>query len=304
MYNIKSVAKLLDMPAVTIRAWERRYHVVAPTRSESGHRLYSEQDIDDLRWLKIQTEEKGVNISQAVKLLEKMREQRNNRPSLPAVGEPQEMTYDGLREDLYEAMTSFDSERANSILNLGFALYHYEEMFHLVLAPILQRIGDDWEQGRVTVMQEHFASNLIFQRFHQFFRVFTVNPAMPKALAFCPEGEHHQIGLLLFSLFLRKNGVDLLYLGANTPLSGLGDLIVKNDIRLLVISLTNEEKLPAVEERVLQLKRQYPQVNIVLGGQGFAEVADELHEHVLCGGLTDWNYWFSEQVQSKMAKRG
>ena len=48
MYNIKSVAKMLDMPAVTIRAWERRYHVVSPTRSESGHRLYSEQDIEDL----------------------------------------------------------------------------------------------------------------------------------------------------------------------------------------------------------------------------------------------------------------
>jgi len=304
MYNIKSVSKLLDMPAVTIRAWERRYHVVSPTRSESGHRLYSEQDIDDLRWLKIQTEEKGVNISQAVKLLEKMREQRNNKPSLPPVVEPQEMTYEGLREDLYKAMIGFDSERANSLLNLGFAMYHYEEMFHLVLAPILRRIGDEWEQGQVTVMQEHFASNLIFQRFYQFFRVFTINPDLPKALAFCPAGEQHQIGLLLFSLFLRKYGVDLLYLGADTPQGGLGELIEKNDIRLLVISLTNGAELPAVERVVRDLKAQYPQVNIVLGGQGFAEVSAELQEHVLYGGLTDWNRWFRERVQSNLAKRG
>ena len=47
-------------------------------------------------------------------------------------------------------------------------------------------------------------TQLISQRFYQFFHLFPIYPHLPKVLALCPEGEHHQVGLLLFSLFMRK----------------------------------------------------------------------------------------------------
>jgi len=62
VYNSKMVVKLLGLSAGTIRAWETCYGVVDPVRSDGRHRLYSDQDVEDLRWL---TSEKGISISQA-----------------------------------------------------------------------------------------------------------------------------------------------------------------------------------------------------------------------------------------------
>lgn len=288
MYNIKSVAKMLEMPPVTIRAWERRYHVVSPLRSESGHRLYTEQDIEDLRWLKIQTEEKGVNISQAVKMLEKMRAQRE---IVPEVRSQVEHSFEGIRQTLHEALVGLDSEKANSLLDLGFSMFHYEEMFHQVLAPILHRIGEEWERGEIGVGQEHFASNLFLQRLYQFFRVFPVQRTMPKVLALCPEGEQHQIGLMLFSLFLRRNGSDVVYLGADTPLEGLAEIVRSNRIQVVAVSLHDPQLFPWVERMLAALQEQGGNVQAVLGGPAFAAAPEALQPHVLAGGLADWRLW-------------
>ncbi len=62
--------KMLGIQPGTLRAWERRYQIIAPVRNESGHRLYAEEHIKILKWL-IQRVNKGFTISQAVSLLEK-----------------------------------------------------------------------------------------------------------------------------------------------------------------------------------------------------------------------------------------
>ena len=63
MYNIKAVSKILDMPTVTIRSWETRYQAITPERTESGHRVYTEENLNDLKWLKKQIQENGLNIT-------------------------------------------------------------------------------------------------------------------------------------------------------------------------------------------------------------------------------------------------
>ena len=68
IYNIKAVVEATGLPAATLRAWERRYGALMPSRTESGYRLYSESDIATLRWLKARIGE-GLSISQALTLL-------------------------------------------------------------------------------------------------------------------------------------------------------------------------------------------------------------------------------------------
>lgn len=302
MYNIKSVSKMLEMPAVTIRAWERRYHVVTPIRSESGHRLYTDQDIEDLRWLKVQTEEKGINISQAVKMLEKMREERRRLPVSEARMPVMSDNLEELRSDLYRALLQLDAGRSNAVLDLGFSMFHYEEMFHEVMAPILCRIGDEWERGEVSVAQEHFSSNLLSQRFYQFFRVFPVDPALPKALAFCPAKEEHQIGLLLFLLFLRKKGMDVIHLGPNTPQLGVREIIRHHGVKVVAVSLTDPAQCEETERMLGELTAEYPKIKLVLGGQGFALVSARWRPFVLDGNREAWETWYAADVQTM--KRG
>lgn len=308
MYNIKSVSKLLEMPAVTIRAWERRYQVVTPTRSESGHRLYTDQDIEDLRWLKVQTEERGINISQAVKMLEKMREERRALPgseerlqaASPAPMRLQNL--EELRNDLHRALLLLDANRANAVLDLGFSMLHFEEMFHKVIAPTLCRIGDEWERDEVTVAQEHFASSLLSQRFAPFFRVFPVDPALPKVLAYCPSQEEHQIGLLLFALFLRKHGLEVIHLGANTPQLGVREIIRDHGVQIIAVSMTDPGRCEDTERMLNELSEEFPQLKTVLGGQGFARVSAKWRPFVLDGNVESWESWYAAEV--KAMKRG
>src|SRR3954470_11434673 len=67
MYNLKAVVQETGLKPDTLRAWERRYGLPDPQRTESGHRLYSQNDINMLKWLSMRQEE-GMSISRAVEL--------------------------------------------------------------------------------------------------------------------------------------------------------------------------------------------------------------------------------------------
>ncbi|MFD2881295.1 B12-binding domain-containing protein [Paenibacillus rhizoplanae] len=122
-----------------------------------------------------------------------------------------------MRQQIYAALLDIQGERADALIDFGFSLYGYEAMVHQVLVPVLVKVGDAWEQGKATVAQEHYMTHMISNRLSQFFTCSRCMPIYKKVIAFCPAGEHHQIGLLLFSLFLRRNGVEVIYLGSNTP---------------------------------------------------------------------------------------
>ena len=68
LYNTSAVVQRTGVPATTVRAWERRYGYPKPHRDSAGQRLYSEHDIQAIRWLSDQTTH-GVAISRAVEML-------------------------------------------------------------------------------------------------------------------------------------------------------------------------------------------------------------------------------------------
>ncbi|WP_150270639.1 MerR family transcriptional regulator [Paenibacillus tepidiphilus] len=296
MYSIKQVAEMLDIPSVTLRAWETRYQAVTPERTESGYRLYTQENIDDLRWLKEQTETHNMSISQAVRMLKESRRKALEDRMTAASGTPGD-AFDKMKEQIYSALLEFQGERANGLIDFGFSLYGYEAMFHQVLVPILIKVGDAWEEGTATVAQEHYMTHMISNRFYQFFHVFPVHAHLPKVLAFCPEGEHHQVGLLLFSLFLRKSGVEVIYLGANTPEEGVMAMLDKQHrIGAVCISLTDRELLPYSEALLGRLKREFPEIKLIAGGKAYdtdplpQSVADEL----LGSSSNRWQLWFDQ----------
>ncbi|CEG29416.1 MerR family transcriptional regulator [Bacillus sp. B-jedd] len=261
MYSIKKVSELLGLPSVTIRAWENRYQVINPMRTEGGHRLYSEKDIEILQWLKEQTTQNDLKIGEAVQLLKQSTINSLDPP-------PVHKSFDDIKKSLYKALIEYNSQDANNIIELAFSMFEYEEVFHHILGEVLYQIGDDWENGKVTVAQEHFASQFVINRFAQFLRVLPVNDSLPKVLAFCPEEEDHHIGLMLFSLFLRKKGNEVIYLGPNTPFDGLLDVINKKKLSIITISITNPALLVRVEEWIQALTETNANLKFVIGGKG------------------------------------
>ncbi|WP_232231518.1 MerR family transcriptional regulator [Paenibacillus sp. HW567] len=296
VYSIKQVVEMLGIPSVTLRAWENRHQAVIPERTESGYRLYSQENIEDLRWLKEQTETKGISISHAVRLLKASKEKLlEERTSIPE-GTPQD-AFDKMKQQIYAALLEFQGERANALIDFGFSMYGYEAMFHQVLVPILIRVGDEWEAGLATVAQEHYMTHMISNRFYQFFNVFPVQAHYPKVLAFCPAGEDHQIGLLLFTLFLRKNGVEVIYLGANTPEEGLVEMLHKHQrIRLVCLSVTDKQRVEYCEDLMGRLKRTFPETEFIAGGKGYegSETRSSVARYTMNEPAERWPIWFQE----------
>lgn len=290
LYSIKQVSERLDIPAVTIRAWENRYNVVTPKRTEGGHRLYSEKDVETLKWIKKQVHEKDMKISDAVRLLQE------SAPA-PATPPSENSKFSELKDELYNALVNLDSQKANQLTDLAFSLYDFEEVFHFILVQVLYKVGDEWEKDVISVAQEHFASQFILNRCSQFLRVLPVHPALPKVLAFCPEGEHHQIGLMVFSLFLKKKGHDVIYLGPNTPLEGLADLIKMKDISIVAISMTNPAPIGKLEDWIRSSLKMDPSLKFIVGGSCVKDCPKLESKSVTYSLGSDWDEWYASYMR-------
>lgn len=287
---------MLGIPTVTLRAWENRHGAVEPQRTESGYRLYSDQDIQDLKWLKEQTELHGMAISQAVRLLKERQKHRNviqQATEMPAPTESQ--LYAQMSSQIYELLLRFEGEQGNKLIDLGFSMYGYDAMLYEVLIPVLTRAGTAWERGEASVAQEHYMTNLIAQRFYSFYHIFPVDHTLPKVVLFCPSGEHHHIGLLLFGLFLRRQSIPVIYLGADTPIDGVRQLIVEHDISWAGMSISDRSLLPVTEQVIHTLSKDAPNLKFVLGGKVFDDhKSANAHSMILSDSQDDWNLWLKQ----------
>ncbi len=81
VYSIGAVVKMLGVPAQTLRSWEERYHQVVPARSAGGQRLYSRDQVDQLRFV-LGELDRGLQPADAHRLLEG----RNRFPIAPRAG--------------------------------------------------------------------------------------------------------------------------------------------------------------------------------------------------------------------------
>lgn len=302
MYTIKKVSEMVGIPTVTIRAWENRYHIITPKRSDGGHRLYNHEDINTLTWLKKQIDKNNLKISEAIHLFDRefpngfhVKQEESNREYERSFIQ----TYEDLNDKLYLALIDLNTLKANQLIDLAFSLYHFEDVFHKLLSPVLFRIGAEWESGKITVAQEHFSSELILQRFTQFFRALPTNKQLPKVLAFCPEGENHHIGLMLFSLFLRNKGIEVIYLGANTPYEGLSELIKMKKISSVAISITNHQLIDKVKNWIYECQQENANVNFVLGGKGSRNAQFPPSTPVFIAEKIDWEHWFRTSLLNK-----
>jgi len=69
IYPIRTVAQLTGVNPRRIRAWEEQYRLIAPARTGGGHRLFSEEDVERIRWIKAMVE-RGMSLKGIQRLLQ------------------------------------------------------------------------------------------------------------------------------------------------------------------------------------------------------------------------------------------
>ncbi len=238
MYNLKAVMREVGLSAATLRAWELRYGLPKPQRTSGGHRLYSRQDIELLKWL-VARQAEGLSISHAVEMWKTQKQATHSgdafTTSLEIAAASGEMTYDELRQQWIAACMAFDDLQANRILDQAFALASPETICVEVLQKGLAQLGQLWYSGVLNVQQEHFASAIATRRLNSLL-MSTVPPSRQgRLIAACPPGEAHDFILLMVTFLLRRAGWDVVFLGANVPLQDL-DVTIRATSPILVVS--------------------------------------------------------------------
>jgi MerR family transcriptional regulator, light-induced transcriptional regulator len=241
LYNLNAVLREVNLSADVLRAWERRYQLPIPQRTSGGHRLYSQYDIETIKWLKTHLQE-GLSISRAVSLWREIASNSDPLENIPAsplsmtaVSESLNNTIKTYRESWVNACLDYDSVAAENILNQALSMFPIEKVCVDVIQKGLSSIGDDWYKGIASAQQEHFATALAHNRV-QAMIAGTPKPLFDKTILIgCPAGELHTFPGLLLNLFLRRQGFNVVYLGADMPLEQLTETVDKLNPNLVIL---------------------------------------------------------------------
>jgi DNA-binding transcriptional MerR regulator len=245
LYNNGVVTRMTGITMATLRAWERRYSFPESSRTSGGHRLYSENDVLRLRWVKARIEE-GMQTAQAIHAL-RVQEQRGSATFQPASIEAGtgpaagRTALDRLERRLVEALLERRLEQADQIMGEALASSIPEDLILHMIAPAMAAIGDAWFDKRINVTTEHFATNYLRQRL----LMWMLNGPPPQArqplILACAPGEWHEGSLLILGALLRRRRIPVAYLGQAVPLADLGAFIRDIHPRMVVLVAMLEE---------------------------------------------------------------
>jgi DNA-binding transcriptional MerR regulator len=284
-FNLKAVIQQTGLKPDTLRAWERRYGLPAPERSEGGHRLYSRRDIDTIKWLMARQQE-GLSISRAVELWQQVESSGQDplRAPLPIATRtpalaPQVLgeTITELRTNWIDACLRYDEGQAKQIMTQAFALYPPEVISVELLQKAVAEIGEGWYKGDVTVQQEHFCSGLAIRRLEALIMGAAAPTRPGRVLAACPPGENHVIGLLILTFLLRRRGWEVIYLGANVPRDRLETTILVAEPQLVLLAAQQLHSAATLLEMAAVLERE--EIPLAYGGLVF-NLIPELRERI------------------------
>ena len=257
--RIGELSRRTGVDAHRLRAWERRYGLLKPRRSAGNYRLYSHADEQRVRIMERYLQA-GVTAAQAAELATTARLGVSPGAGETVSGEEA----DAAHEEMREALDRFDETSAQRALERLFAAFTPTTVLRDVLLPYLNRLGERWAEGHVTVAQEHFASNFLHARFLALARGWDRGLG-PRALLACAPGEQHTLSLIGFGIALHQLGWRVVYLGADTPVEMAAATADRTEPELVVVMAAMTERLSPHVEALRELAERWP---LVLAGAG------------------------------------
>ena len=269
-HRIGEFARRVGVTPELLRAWEQRYGLLQPERTPGGFRLYGEEDAERVARMRGALDE-GLSAAEAA------------RVALEPLSSPDRPIEDATAR-LMSAIEAYDEAAVQAALDDGLAAFGLETFVRDLILPTLSAVGRGWEQGRVEISQEHFASNLIRGRLLSLARLWGRGSG-PLALLACAPGEHHDISLLAFGLILRSHGWRILFLGADTPLSTIQETARMTAPAVIVLVTFESSRVEADGTVLRRLARTAP---LFLSGPGASgELTGKLRVRRLDGDLIE-----------------
>lgn len=251
IYNMRVICQKLGLSPETLRAWERRYDIVHPTRNEMGHRLYSERDLQVLSWL-VERIDQGFTIGQAVQLYHQTWEEEASQGTAPGSAVEVEERGGEYRETLHlflQAGKEWRDGMAERVIDQVLVLYGMDRWLGEWLADVQGILQQAVKAGELLLAQKRFLTGVLHRRIGAFFPLFPagdgriVKGETKALLAWGPEGEPGDLPLLACSLFLRRYGVNVQFLGIGVSAEEVLPAVQQLQPTAVLLSLTRQDRV-------------------------------------------------------------
>lgn len=280
-HPMRVVIQRTGLSADVLRAWERRYGVVAPHRSEGGQRLYSDDDVERLTLLGRATAG-GRNIGQIARLnaaeLEALiTEDQTRRAEMAGTPATRLMQASWFIEASLRAVEHLEGIELDALLRRAAMQLSGAVAIDDVIVPLLREVGDRWHDGRITPAHEHLASASIRRTLSWMADSAAVSPGAPTVLVTTPATERHELGAKIVATTAATEGWRVVYLGADLPAETIAAAADQSRASLVALSLIFPTGDRRLLEEVLRLRALVPEtITMVAGGTAAMEHAAEL----------------------------
>ncbi len=243
-FTIKAVQNRTGIKPVTLRAWERRYDLLQPTRMPNGYRLYSERDVQLLLWVQRRLDS-GVSISQVVLQFKQEREKGNwpesvqtNVADTPHRKPPRPAR--DFAEILFGALIAHNEDRANAILDECQTYFSLLTIFEEIITPSLELLNEAWYRGEILIATEHLSLGYLNSKLQAIMHNLPVVKEGALILVGCGPEEMRELNALMLAILLRQAGLFVEYLGPDLPVEDLLDYSTYAKPKLICLIVNQE----------------------------------------------------------------
>ena len=285
-HPIKVVARRTGLSPDVIRAWEKRYEAVVPQRTPTGHRLYSDADLERLLLLSRVVEAgrrigdvAGLSLDRLHGLAAEDEEARQRAPmtsrTAPRGGES---AADFLGRALL-AVEALDGQALDETLQGATVSLSGPVLRRDLLLPLMHRVGEGWRRGTLRIAHEHLASAIVRSFLGTIRGTANLSPSAPRLLVTTPAGQAHELGALIVASGAAESGWRVTYLGPNLPAEEIAAVAREQRVRAVALSLVYPPDDPQVHMELQKLRRLLgDEVTVFVGGTEAASYAKTLNE--------------------------
>lgn len=263
MYTIKRAAELTGVAEATLRAWERRYGVVRPGRTEAGYRVYDEADLTRIRQMSALLGQGWAPRQAAARVA------GVGGVGAAGVGEAIAGSVPGSAE-FVAAAAALDAAALSAVVQQALEATSFEVFVETWLMPVLTDLGVAWSRGEVSVGGEHMAANAVLRRLAAVFDAETGPAEGLPVLVGLPPGAHHELGVFSFATLARRRGLSVLYAGADLPVQDWVEVATRHAASAAVLAVPMPDDVTPAQQTVDALRAALPDLVVAVGG-GYQE---------------------------------
>ncbi|HEX6575427.1 MAG TPA: MerR family transcriptional regulator [Gemmatimonadaceae bacterium] len=269
--SIGAVVRRTGLSAHVLRAWERRYGVVVPKRTDGGLRLYTHDDVLRLQLLRKLTEQ-GHPIGQIAKLsgnklVELLREDAIES-GIAAVQTEQTEAGKFLAATI-EAVQSLDGPRVHSTLMRAVVALKSREFMRDVVTPLLTRVGQLWADEAICPVHEHILSVNLRRVLAWMIDSVPVEDGAPVVVCTTPANHRHELGAMLAAITASEERWRAAYVGPDLPAEDIAMGAKLTGASAVALSLVYVRDRESARKEIKRLRSLLPKrVMLIVGGAG------------------------------------